>query len=261
MFPLLEEPDFIISLGTGEPGPNNYEVSTDDCRNIRKNGMLARTRDLILEKMRDKTVRRAYKTVKVAAQILHKIHRLSVDFDATEPRLDDTRSIPGLKQKVETDHSLSPKIDTVARCVIASLFYFELDSLPKRSDGKYVVTGHILCSIRRSDPAFTALLSKLSSCSSRFLVNDWTIPGTINSPSFLGKDGNFRMQVHVETFDRLTISLEQGDGKTCNISGSPFPVQKLVMAQGIDAPFGRADHRKRKRSNDDESMVAKRRRI
>lgn len=28
MFPLLKEPNFVISLGTGQPGQNNYEVST-----------------------------------------------------------------------------------------------------------------------------------------------------------------------------------------------------------------------------------------
>ncbi|PVH90608.1 FabD/lysophospholipase-like protein [Periconia macrospinosa] len=96
MFPLLKEPNFVISLGTGEPGQKNYEVSTEDCRNIRKNGMFTRFRDLILEKMRDKTVRRAYKTIGLAAQILPKIYRLSVNFETTEPRLDDARSIPEL---------------------------------------------------------------------------------------------------------------------------------------------------------------------
>ena len=67
MFPLVEEPDFVISLGTSKLGLKNYEVSTDNCRSICKNGMFPRTRNLILEKMRDKMVRRAYKTVRLAA--------------------------------------------------------------------------------------------------------------------------------------------------------------------------------------------------
>lgn len=130
MFPLIKEPNFVISLGTGKPGRNNYEVSTNDCRSIRKNGMFSRARDLILEKMRDKTVRRAYKTVGLATQILYRIHRLSINFDATKPGLDNTRSIPELESRVQNDHSLSIKINTIARYIIASLFYFELDSLP-----------------------------------------------------------------------------------------------------------------------------------
>jgi len=42
--------------------------------------------------MRDKTVRRAYKTVRLAVQILNKIYRLSTDFNATKPRLNDIRT-------------------------------------------------------------------------------------------------------------------------------------------------------------------------
>jgi len=66
MFPLIKKPDFIISLGTGKPGQNNYKVSTNNCRSIYKNGIFSRARHLILEKIRDKTVRRAYKTVGLA---------------------------------------------------------------------------------------------------------------------------------------------------------------------------------------------------
>lgn len=258
MFPLLKEPNFVISLGTGEPGQKNYEVSTEDCRNIRKNGMFARFRDLILEKMRDKTVRRAYKTIGLAAQILPKIYRLSVDFETTEPRLDDAKSIPELISKVETDQLLSASIDEVAHCLIASLFYFELDSAPERYDGKYVITGHIQCSIRCNDPAFESLFSKLSRDSVRFRVNDCPMPESINDPSCFGKDRNFRMRVRIETFDRFTMSLKQGDGNAYNISGSPFSVKAL--AQELDAPFGRADHGRRKRSWSSESQLPPRKR-
>jgi hypothetical protein len=145
--------------------------------------------------------------------------------------------------------------------MVASLFYFELDSLPQKCDGKYVLTGHILCSVRRSDPALEVLLSKLASSRGRFLVNDCPIPGTITDPSFLGKDANFRVRVNAETVDRLTISLELDGADVCNISGSPFSVSMLVTAQGLDAPFGRPDHRKRKRSEDEERWTAKRRRV
>ena len=260
MFPLLKEPNFVISLGTGEPGQKNYEVSTEDCRNIRKNGMFARIRDLIMEKMRDKTVRRAYKSIGLAAQILPKIYRLSVDFETTEPRLDDARSIPELISKVETDQRLSASIDEVAHCLTASLFYFELDSTPDRYDGKYVITGHILCSIRRSDSAFEALFRKLSRDSVRFWLNDWPMPELITDPSCFGKDRNFRMPVRIETSDRFTMSLKQGEAKACNISGSPFSVKGLIAAQGLDAPFGRADHGKRKRSWSSESRLSPRKR-
>ena len=68
--------------------------------------MFPRTCNLILEKIRDKTARRAYKTVRLAVQILNRIYRLSTDFNATKLRLNNIRSIPKLKLKVKINYSL-----------------------------------------------------------------------------------------------------------------------------------------------------------
>ncbi|KAF2994065.1 hypothetical protein E8E13_002393 [Curvularia kusanoi] len=46
-----------------------------------------------------------------------------------------------------------------------------------------------------------------------------------------------------------------------DITGSPFSVRKLVAAQGLDAAFGRPDHRKRKRAGEVEWSSNKRRRV
>ena len=48
-----------------------------------------------------------------------------------------------LDQKVQADHSISKAIDGIVRCMVASLFCFELDSIPERFDGKSVGMGHI----------------------------------------------------------------------------------------------------------------------
>jgi len=134
--------------------------------------MFPRTRNLILEKIRDKIARRAYKTVRLAVQILNRIYRLSTDFNTTKPGLNNIRSIPKLKSKVEIDYSLSARIDTIARYIIVSLFYFKLDSLLERYNRKYIVTRYILYLIIRSNLAFKALLSKLANNSTRFLINN-----------------------------------------------------------------------------------------
>jgi len=134
--------------------------------------MFPRIRNLILEKIRDKTARRAYKTIRLAVQILNRIYRLSTDFNTTKPRLNNIRSIPKLKSKVKIDYSLLARIDTIARYIIISLFYFKLDSLLERYNRKYIVTGYILCLIIYSNLAFKALLSKLANNSTRFLINN-----------------------------------------------------------------------------------------
>lgn len=260
MFPLVEEPDFVLSLGTGEPGPHNYDMSADSHHNNQKFGMLPRMRDLMLEKTRDKTLRRAYKSTKLAFKFLHRIHRLSTEFDGTEPRLDEAKRIPELKLKVQEDPSLTRDIDIVVQCMVASLFYFELDSLPEKREGKYSGTGYILCSIRRNDPAFQVLLHKLLSNSAEFLLDSNPIPGSLQDTSYFDKNGNFRKRIEFHTPGKFTISLKQGSWNPCDISASPFSVNNLVRAQGLDAFFGRSDHGKRKRA-DEAGPARKRRRI
>ncbi|KAH7111354.1 hypothetical protein B0J11DRAFT_598877 [Dendryphion nanum] len=117
MFPLVEEPDFILSLGSGEPTSNN-ELSTDIPRGIWKNGAFPDYVDCSGKKCE-----------------MERYHRLNVIFDGEEPQLDDIMSIPGLKSKVQEDSSTSNAIDHVSRCLIASLFYFELDSNPSEAVG------------------------------------------------------------------------------------------------------------------------------
>ncbi|KAF1357985.1 FabD/lysophospholipase-like protein [Lizonia empirigonia] len=216
VFPGVETPDFVISLGTGEPGQHNYEVSTADCRSMWRNGMVRRLFGLMAERTREKPIRRACKTIGRMANIFHKIHRLNLDFQSNEPQLDDATCIPALISQVEMDRSLSVKIDRAADCLVAALFYFELTGLPERRDGRYVASGHVHCAIRRSEPAFGAV---------------------------------YKMPVEVETEGTFTLKVKQGASNAYNISGSPLSVQGLVDAQGLDAPgaFGREDHGKRKR--------------
>jgi hypothetical protein len=252
LFRHLEEPDFVVSIGTGEPAPSNYDVSTERQRT----GMFARLWHLCLEKSRDKAVRRASSMAQSAG------FRLNIDLEGDEPRLDDTSSIPKLLSTVATDASLHPKIDALARRMVASLFYFKLKpSTRKCASDKYLLTGKILCLIGRGEPAaLEALLAKLTTSRGRFMVNGAPIAGAIPGGSFLGEDGNFEVLVNQKSPDKLTITLDMGEAGAYDISRSPFSVQKLVAAQGLDAPFGTSDHRKRKRTDNSGNVSVKRRR-
>jgi hypothetical protein len=248
LFPLAQTPDFVISLGTGEPGQHNYDVSTTDCRSVWRNGMARRLIGLVSERTREKPIRRACKTIGRMANIYHKIHRLNVDFQSNEPRLDDATRIPELISQVEKDRSLSVKIDRAADCLVAALFYFELSAPPVRRDGRYVASGHVLCKIPRSDRCFRVVYKMLLTGSLRFFVNEWPcIAQSQTRSSVFDKGGNFEMPVEVETEGTFTLKVKQGARNACNISGSPLSVQRLIDAQGLDAPFGREDHGKRQR--------------
>ncbi|KAH8650337.1 acyl transferase/acyl hydrolase/lysophospholipase [Tricladium varicosporioides] len=254
MFPLVEEPDFMVSLGTGAPRMkgDKLSMSVSGPLTLWKDGAFPRLWRMFWERMRDRHVKQVFRTHP-------RYHRLDTEFDGELPRLDDTKSIHDLQLKAQEDDSISKVIDNVARCAIASLFYFELDSIPKGCNGEYTGTGTIFCSVRRSDPAFTLLLGQLSNAT--FYLNNCPIPGEIGDRSFISKDGNFRKRVELSLSSRFTISLKQDDAELCHISGSPYLIDKLISAQGLDAHFGRAHHGKRKSLVECELPARKRLRV
>jgi len=141
--------------------------------------------------------------------------------------------------------------------MIASLFYFELNSMPRQLGGKYIGTGYILCSIKPSKPAFIALFNRLST-SGQFWING--LPISEIRDSCFDNEGNFRIQIKINTNDRFAVTLKQDASDPYNISGSPFSVRKLILLQGLCAVFGSPDHRKRKRSDEDNFPMKKKQR-
>jgi hypothetical protein len=138
MFPLVEEPDFIVSLGTGAPRTisGKPSMSISGPLSLWKDGAFPRLWRMFWEKMRDRHVKQVFR--------MHpRYHRLDTEFDGEPPRLDCTESIDNLKLKAQGDHSVSKIIDNIARCAIASKFYFELDSVPEGCNGEYTGFGAI----------------------------------------------------------------------------------------------------------------------
>ncbi|KAH6705691.1 phospholipase, partial [Verticillium dahliae] len=255
LFPLLDEPDYVVSIGTGESQPSN-SAATDDMRSAWRNGALPRLGRLFWEKMSDKKVRQVF-------QMRSRYHRLNVHFEGNEPMLDSAPSMPEMGRKARKDPSLEEPIAYLCRCMIASLFYFELDALPERLGGRYVGTGTILCTIRRSEQGFQELFSLMSDNSAQIVVNDRPL-STVNDPTCFDKEGNFRKLVELDTYGRLTISLREGTSAACHISNSPFTIERLVALQGLDAVFGRRNSRKTRSKRKDanvESGPQKRRRV
>ncbi|KAI9656458.1 MAG: hypothetical protein M1821_004664 [Bathelium mastoideum] len=249
MFPLVEEPDYVVSLGTGGPRCEASAPDTSGSRGLVRDGFISRAFRAFWESMRGK---RAWKTLTGSGRTKSsgKYHRLDIEFDGPEPRLDDVESIPNLQSKVAADTSISKVVDNIARCAIASLFYFELDSIPKHINGKYVGSGSIFCVLCRRDPAFAVLIQKLAKGNGAFVIGDCRLPGAFGDESCFDKDGNFQKHVVLSVHNKFSVFLREGNLNPCNISGSPFVIEKMVIAQGLDADMGLPDHRKRRRNSD-----------
>jgi hypothetical protein len=192
--------------------------------------------------------------------------RFNVEFSSREPRLDDSSKIPEIKILARDAILHSKQLDRLAHCIIAELFVFELEleSVPRKENGRYSCTGYILCCHRAGTPAFEGLLGRLTKSSAKFLLSGRTLPGSVRDRSSLARDGNFRKRVCFEVNnkqDLVSLHLREGESELYNISGSPFSVDWLIDEQELGRPFGRADHVKRKRKDHDEGLPRKRQRI
>lgn len=237
LFPHLEETDYLVSIGTGESRPSN-SAATDDMRNVWENGAVPRLGRLFWERMSDRKVRQMF-------QMQPRYHRLTVHFDGDEPMLDSAPCMSEMARRARGDPSLSGPIACVRRCMIASLFYFELDALPERSRGRYTGSGAILCTIRRSEEGFQELFDLMANSSAQIVV-DGSPLSAVNDPTCFDRGGNFRKQIKVDTHGSLDICIREGSSEPSPISRSPLTIDRLVALQGLDAVFGRRGSRKRK---------------
>jgi hypothetical protein len=170
----------------------------------------------------------------------------------------------GIQSRFLDDPTISMAIGNITRCAIASLFYFELGSIPKYINKNYYSKGYILCKLRQSDDdegnALNSVLNQLSLTSAAFILGDRRLPISISNTLCFDYQGNFRMKVDLAVEAKFSIFLQEGNSTPLNISGSPFSIDNLIGAQGLQAYFGRADHLKRSRSCEDD-LVTKRRRL
>ncbi|KIV98622.1 uncharacterized protein PV09_09590, partial [Verruconis gallopava] len=244
VFPLIKKPDFVVSLGTGSARVDKTNPTVVSHLRFWRNRTLLRLYRLFMEKTRDRLLTYAFKPDPG-------VHRLDVDFEGEEPRLDDVHSISALKYKVLSDLSLSSVIDVVARKLTASLFYFELNAVPERINGDYRIRGSILCTLRYPDPAYKSLLEKFAHDSVEFYIDNIPLPGDFKEDLKFYNSRHFRRLVSFNVADDFSIRLRKPSMSPNHISGSPFSINSLLISQGFNNVFGRSDYRKRKFIGDD----------
>ncbi len=262
IWPSVEEPDFVVSLGTGFQRQQHHSPHMSGTRGILRDGSIPRLYRAFLSSLSGRKLWQEFRNRR-RADSKGRYFRFDIGFEGEEPGLDNTSKMQELRMQARTEFSDSNELDDLARSVVASLFYFELEPTPKYRDGKISCAGNILCRLRVGNPALEVLFSQLSKSSARFLLDERALSGAVEDRSFIDRGGNFRKRVEFSLSDRqrkISTSLKEGSHPPNNVSGSPFSVDSLVAAQGMDAHFGRADH-KRKQPDDFRSPRAKRRRV
>jgi hypothetical protein len=267
LFPFSEEPDFVVSLGTGGSRPNAEEPYTPGSRGRLTDGWIPRVCRASWEAMagdKDWKALASFGRPKSSG----KYHRLDIEFDGPEPRLDAVSDMASLQSRALGDPMLSPVLDNIAQCAIASLFYFKPHTRPRYMGGKYVGSGWIKCKLRHGEPALDVLLKRLCTAGARLLIGNRNVPdphdkcvAEIGDCSNFDETRNFCTSLTLGVQDGFSIFLQEDGCTPRHISGSPFSVERLVRAEGLEAYFGRPDHRKRDWAHDECAIPqAKRRR-
>lgn len=243
-FPTVKKPNFVVSLGTGSAHTSELYPTIVARLKFWRNRTLVRLYRLFMEKTRDRLIASAFRSDTG-------VHRLDISFDAEEPRLDDASSITMLKSRVLQDDSLSPAINAVARKLTASLFYFELNALPEHSNGRYWISGSILCSLSYPDPAYKSLLEQLTRDSAELYLDDIPVCSDFEDDLRLYARTRFCKPVTSYVAEDFAICLRTSTTGLHHISGSPWSVNLLSSSQGFYHYFGRSDHKKRILNSED----------
>ena len=169
--------------------------------------------------------------------------RLNLELKGAEPRLDDVSSIPSLKsQATEAICSTENDIRTIIDNMKATIFYFELDSLPTYANGQYQATGFIFCRLDLPSEGRRHLYLQLVETSSWFIVQGQPFACVESIPQSLPP---FKRRVRFAVDapnDIVSISIRGITSASKLISGFPTTVQGLIDHQKLDSPFGTIDH-------------------
>ncbi|KAF4462509.1 patatin phospholipase, partial [Fusarium albosuccineum] len=230
------KPDLVLNIGTGTSPDMPVE---DERPRFIKDSWLVRLKRGYMALMQGR------KTWNDVASLSKRVgessgrYRLDVTLPQP-PSLDDTASMPMLTSLVHRDTVTLRAVPEIAHHMFATLFYFELDSMPKTMGSNLRVNGRILCIRKGQDQALPKILERLRK--STLYVNGKSTPSVIDTDIH----GNIHHTIDFITGKSLLIELEEEDSRhPFPISGSPYNISKLVSCGQATAVFGTRSHQKR----------------
>ncbi|KAK6436023.1 hypothetical protein LTR95_007787 [Oleoguttula sp. CCFEE 5521] len=166
--------DFALSIGTGVSPASTVAYGTGPYSPV-KDRFVARVFRTFMKSMDGERVwREIYNSL--AERDKDRYHRLNLPLEGKEPDLDDVESMMDLKRQsiqwLAPETRLAAPLDSI----IASMFYFEVDSFDLQPDGLFRCLGNVYCRLRLNRSGREYLFTLLKSSSSYFCVNGQLTP-------------------------------------------------------------------------------------
>ena len=168
-------------------------------------------------------------------------HRINPTVNHHELEIDNVDLIAKVRTRTLQDPRTGFRLRAVLASVWSSLFYLELDRMPSITGRQVVCDGFIYCRLHLQHPqALTDVLS-----SAQFLVNGEEC-ACIGGQDIAHPTFRKPVQIvtsHISSTIRVQIRVPDRTLGMQDISGMPTTPDRLLRAQLMYSPFGRADHR------------------
>jgi hypothetical protein len=236
----IQQIDHLISLGTGTSSISEYKIGP---HSPVKSGFIQRIFDHY-KGMFDGESQWEFYLRNIPIQSRSRYHRLNAYFTGPEPDLDDTSAIQSLKSLANAFITSNPKATLVRDTMIASSFYFELDTFHQLRGGSYQCSGTIFCRLPLLDyHGRKRLYHSLKQKSASFRVMDRPIACVEDIPRGMPafrRPVTFRVKSMNE---QIHITMTDITSQATPISGFPQCLSQLISAQNLLQPFGAIDHK------------------
>lgn len=164
---------------------------------------------------------------------------------AEVPALDDAQRMPELRNKARAQAQANGEVQAIVQAMLCTQFFLELDTHPEYSAGIWEVRASIRC----RSPDARAVVRRLREeyPAAMFVKDRDSLLGPVEELDICETCGLYRRKVGFTVRDLdedVRIALQLDDARRWSISAFQ-PSRKMrwfVERQGLDAPFGCADH-------------------
>ena len=169
---------------------------------------------------------------------------MNIPIESGEEAIDDIETMPELRRKVRLHLSTNDDVADVRGAILSTEFFFELDEPPVFERSRYVCRGWIKCKSSNSHDLLGRVCELFPAA--RFVTNNNLFLGRILKADVCSSCHLYRKRVMFyvrHPSDQVSIFAVLDRLHQRKISGFPHPMSWFVEQQGLNAHFGRHDHR------------------